>query len=206
MIIILIIGLVILYHFTNIFSNYWNMRDNTFSPAPIDLGDIAIDLTCVSDNTNFIMEDSDLECKVSLISRSMLINWASVEIQVFDKTNTTKVIFGCGAGIYNITNVSYSPSALCENLSRRNIFKPEMSGEFVFKISNINYYLETPQATLRPDIYPGNEGFYKKPLKVMTKDEERNIKNTNKNIALSILVLGVSIFSTIASWIITLRK
>lgn len=207
LIIISIIGAILLYNFYNIFNNYWNIQDNTFLPSPINIGHVAIKLACVSDNTNFIMEDSDLECKVSVISRSMPIDEASIDIQVFDKTNTTKAVFGCSTQIiHSITNSSYSPSVLCESLSRRNIFKPEISGEFVFKISNINYYSDTPQGTLRQDISPGNEGFYKKPLKVLTKDEDRNIKNTYKNLALSILMLGVTMFSTIASLITNFWK
>lgn len=204
LIVILVVGGIILYNFYNIFNNYWNIQDNIFSPSPIKVGHVAIKLACVSDNTKFIMEDSDLGCNVSVISNSRPIDWASIEIQVFDKTNTTKAIFRCTAQIRSVTNSSYSPSALCENLYYRNIFKPEVSGEFVFKIFNIDYYSSTPQGDISPSIFPGDEGFYKKSLKVITKDEERNIKNTYKNLALSILMLGVAMFSTIASLIASL--
>ena len=186
------IALAILFiaiSFLDIFSIPSN---NRFDPNPISIGDIGVKLNCISKNTEFITEDSSISCNTSLISRSNIkFTTAYISIQAFNSENISNAIWECSSTYNNIIidNASYTIQIPCENTFFGNVFQPEKSGKYVFKINNLE---------ARDNLYGTGRGVssgfnidrpYTGDMTVITNNEATNISLADKSYKIAIIAL-----------------
>lgn len=169
-------------------------ESNKFDPTPLQINSIFVKLECIP-NTDFIKEDSSLNCTTSVTSGIFGYKYIYITIQAFEIENLTTPIFGCRLYFYNVTGVY--KTLICGDSYFDYVFKPDKSGLFKFKVTSL-------EAERYDGIEIGNfdQHEFKRTMNVLSENEALNTKLADRSYKIALLAL----FLFIPTLLLELRR